>query len=235
MLDKREPIGDLLDHLEGNDEVKDVDVETLETADIVIGDSVPADETIPENPVAYERKTPSDFASSITEQPYLKDQVGRMADQYDRSYVLLEGDLSEFNELTHTDMPPVALRGMAASLTSRFESPVIPCSSQHLLIDMAIRIARKHIEDPDDSLRVKSSVSGNDAPTVKRMYGCISGVGSETADNMFEKLPTLQDAAEASMTELQQIDGIGERRAKQIKRELAGHGGTEANITERTI
>lgn len=231
VIDKREPVPDLLTSLEDNDQVSDVGVDTLPTADIVIGIGQAEQSKIPENGVAFERKTPSDFASSVTDSDeHLKDQVERMAEQFEHSYVLVEGDLDEFDQLRHTNVPSQALRGMAASVTARFECPVIFCSDQDKLIDMALRIARKHIEDPNSSLRVKSSVSGNDAPTLKRMYGCIDGVGSETADNMYEHLPTLQDAAEASMSELQQIDGIGERRAKNIKRQLQNHGARETTI-----
>jgi ERCC4-type nuclease len=152
---------------------------------------------------------------------------------HDHGYVLLEGDMSDFEFLTHTKMDPNSLRGFAASLMARQGMPVIPCSDTETLIDMAIRIARKHIEDPSSSsLRVKSSVESSDEPVVKRMYGCISGVGPEMAAKLHLQFPSLQDALSADVSEFETIEGVGPKTAQKIHDALHSN---EIGVQETTI
>lgn len=174
--------------------------------------------------VVIERKTPSDFASSMTDRDdHLKSQVERMNDQYDESYVLLEGGFTDFGTLSHSQVPAKSLRGFAASITARYGTPVLPCDDLDTLVDMAIRLARKHIEDSSgDGLRVKSSVDDQTAPATKRMYGCIDGVGAETAEKMYRRYPALPEAIEATALDWEAIDGIGEVTAATIRDTLNG-------------
>jgi len=221
VVDSREPLDTIIPVLTQHDEVEEFTVEQLPTGDLVI------------EGVVFERKTPSDYASSITdEDDHLKGQVERMADAYDHAYVLLEGDMSEFEELSHTRMNANSLRGFAASLTARNGVPVIPCSDTENLIDYAIRQARKHIEEPSDSgLQVKSSADSS-APVVERMYGCIDGVGADTASSLHLQYPSLQDALEATVDDLTVIDGVGEKTAQTIYDSLHD---SEVSVTETTI
>jgi len=221
VVDSREPLEELIPHLTRHDEVEEFIVEQLPTGDLVI------------EGVVFERKTPSDYASSITdEDDHLKGQVERMADAYDHAYVLLEGNMSEFEQLSHTRMDANSLRGFAASLTARHGVPVIPCSDSASLVDYAIRQARKHIEEPSSSgLRVKSSVESSE-PVVKRMYGCISGVGADTAASLHLQFPSLQDALNASVGEFETIGGVGPKTAQNIHDALHN---SEVAVTETQI
>lgn len=221
VVDSREEIQDRVPHLVEHDEVNEFTIEELPTGDLVI------------EGVVFENKKPSDYASSITdEDDRLKDQVERMAEAYDHAYVLLEGDMSDLEELSHTQMKPQSLRGFAASLSARNGVPVIPCSNSKTLVDMAIRLARKHIEDPTDSgLRVKSSAA-NDAPLVERMYGCISGVGADTANSLHLQYPSLQDALDATVDDFTVINGVGVKTAETIHDSLHD---TEISVTEERI
>lgn len=206
VVDSREPLDDILPHLIDHDEVEEFVVDELESGDFAI------------EGVGFERKTPSDYASSIMDSDdHLKDQVERMNQQYDHSYVLLEGDMSDFEFLTHTQIDANSLRGFAASLMARQDMPVIPCSNTESLIDYAIRQARKHIEDPSSSsLRVKTTVTDSNEPVVKRMYGCIEGVGSDTASKLHLQFPSLQDALNASVSDFEVIEGVGPKTAQKI-------------------
>jgi len=220
-VDSREPLDELLPLLIDHDEVEEFEVDTLESGDLAI------------EGVGFERKTPSDYATSITDDDdHLRGQVERMGDQYDHAYVLLEGDMSDFDFLSHTRMKPTSLRGFAASLTAREGIPVIPCSNTENLIDYAVRQARKHIEDPSaSSLRTKTTADST-APVVKRMYGCIDGVGADTASKLHLQFPSLQDALDADESDFEGIEGIGPKTAQKIHEALHD---AEMGVQETTI
>lgn len=211
-VDIREP-PTVAEAVEAHPDVADFTYDEMESADIEI------------EGVGFERKTPSDFATSMTDRDdHLKSQVERMNDQYTESYVLLEGDLPDFGALSHSKVPAKSLRGFAASITARYGTPVIPCSDLDTMVDMAIRLARKHVEDDtSDDLRVKTSVEDQTAPFEKRVYGCIEGVGAGTADTMYQAYPSLPDAIEATTADWKALDGIGDVTAATIRDSLNGH------------
>lgn len=206
VVDSREPLDDILPHIIEHGEVEEYEVDELSSGDFAI------------EGVGFERKTPSDYATSITDSDdHLRGQAERMVEQYDHAYVLLEGDMSDFEFLSHTNMNPNSLRGFAASLTAREGVPVIPCSNTENLVDYAIRQARKHIESPSSSsLRVKTTVESSDEPVVKRMFGCIEGVGADTAGKLHLQFPSLQDAIEADASDFEVIEGVGPKTAQKI-------------------
>lgn len=192
-----------------HDEVESLELDDLDSGDIVVEGT------------AFERKTPSDFASSMLESDNrLRDQVQRMVEQHDNVYVLVEGSLTDFDYLTHTNVEPQSLRGFAASIEARNGVGVKFCDTENLLVDMAVRLARKHTEDPSRELRVQSSVE-TDAPVVKRMVACVDGVGADTADEIYEQydsIPMLLDAI--GNDELDSVNGVGPKTAENIEKAL---------------
>lgn len=205
-VDLREPEG-MWDAVEAHPDVGEVTVDRLEAADVLIKDA------------GFERKTPSDFAASMTDRDdHLKQQVLKM--QADRSithpYIVIEGDLREFQRLPHTQVSATSLRGFAASIVARDNIPIMFCSDRENLVDLCVRLARKHTEPASSaSLRVNSAVD-HEAPFEKRVYGCIEGVGPAMADALYDQFPTLVDALSAQHGDLTAIDGIGDTLAERI-------------------
>lgn len=89
---------------------------------------------------------------------------------------------------------------------------------------MAIRLARKHKEDPSASSLSASTVE-KDASYAKRAYGSLEGVGPETANKLERRFMSLYDALQADVEDLQEIDGIGKKLSKSIYGQL--HEGEE--------
>lgn len=210
-VDVHEP-PEVVDAVAHHDEVEDFILTELESGDIVIDN------------VAFERKTPSDFASSMTDKDdRLRRQAKVMAETYDSSYVLLEGDMQDFDYLTHTRLKPESCRGFAARCTETYDVPVIPCSTTEILVDMAIRLARKHVEEEGSQLRVESSVDLS-APVGLRMWGVIPNVGETRAKALHKSIGSPMDIAhltrEDKVEKLVEIDGIGEGTAEQIIKHL---------------
>ncbi|MFC4439057.1 MULTISPECIES: ERCC4 domain-containing protein [Natrialbaceae] len=209
-VDDREPAG-LIEAVRSHADVSDVAIDRLPAGDLVIGS------------VAVERKTPRDYVNGVMGRagPDLHEQLERLAASYDHPYLLLEGDFADLDAL-RTSVDPAAIRGSMASITARQAVPVIPCTDRRRLVDFAVRLGRKHAEDPSRRRLPTGSVPSRREPMTKRMYGCIDGIGPGLAATLYEAYPTVAGLLEASVSDLERIDGIGETRARAIH--AAFHG-----------
>lgn len=171
--------------------------------------------------VAFERKTPSDYAGTLMGKKgtRLDEQIQKLADHDGPAYILIEGNQEDFRSLTGTNIDHKSLNGSVASTDVRYLEGVRFCSDADGLVDMAVRLARKQAEDPSRS-SLQASVVEKDAPYTRRAFGALDGVGPETASILEERYRSLSAALNADVEDLQQIDGIGEKRAKSIHRQL---------------
>ncbi|MFB6282581.1 MAG: ERCC4 domain-containing protein [Halobacteria archaeon] len=204
-IDIHEP-ENLTAQIDRHDEVEEYMLTSLDAGDIVI-----------EN-IGFERKTPSDYASSL-QSGRLRRQIRKMTEEFDAAYILIDGTMPD--TLTHSGMKSKALRGSMASVMAREGISVIPCTNLSLLADMSVRLARKHIEEPSSSHLQKGSVE-EEAPAGKQMWGCLPGVGPERAGKLYEAFGSPVQFAkrnQESVDMLQEVEGIGKKTAEQITEE----------------
>ncbi|WP_137284492.1 ERCC4 domain-containing protein [Halorussus salinisoli] len=233
-VDDREPEG-VRRAVEAHDDVAAVEVRRLPAADIAVvgrsedlGSPVGAEDLDDSEGrvlggVGIERKTVSDYVNSAigTTGTDLREQVSKMGEVYDRAYVLLEGDLSDVGA-RRPGLSSAAVHGTMASFAARHETPVIPCSDRQRLVDVAIRLLRKHGEEPSARPLPGGTVTGYDTPTTKRLFGCIEGVGPQTADALYERFPSVDALLSATPEELREVEGVGEKRSEEIFETLRG-------------
>lgn len=189
-----------------HEDVEDFTIEPLETGDFIIEDCI------------FERKTPSDFAGSL-KKGRLREQVERMSNSDYNGYVLIEGDMSDFNNLEHTQMPAKSLRGMTASIMGRYGIPVVFCSEPKYLADIAVRIARKTIEEASQT-HVSNQETVKEAPFIVKFFMNIDGIGLETAEDLADRFETVESALNADISDFQEVSGVGEVTANQINSTL---------------
>lgn len=215
----------MLTALDGHREVADWRLVSAEKFD---GDLlVQPDEN--EVEVLVERKTPSDYASTLMgkEGTRLDEQIQKLVDHDGPAYILIEGNQEDLRSLTGTNINAESLVGSVASTDVRYLDGVRFCSDADGLVDMAIRLARKHVEDPSTS-SLQASTVDKEAGFVKRAFGSLDGVGPETANILERRYRSLAEALSADVEDLTEIDGIGEKRAKSIHRQLhAGENNDE--------
>lgn len=185
-----------------HEDVEEFTIEPLETGDFIVEDCI------------FERKTPSDFAGSVKKKR-LREQVERMAEDERRAWVLVEGDMSDFDDLEHTNMPPKSLRGMDASIEGRHGVGVKYCSNAGNLADIAIRLARKTIEDPSQ-IHVSNAKTVKEAPFIVKFFMNFDGIGLETAEELAKEFETVQSVLEADVSDLKRANGVGDKTAKTI-------------------
>lgn len=208
VVDDREPTA-VATSVRNHADVGAVTVSRLDAGDLVVGT------------VGVERKTLGDYVNALIGRsaPDLYDQVRRLTGAYPHAYLLLE---DEFPADGDEGVPAAAVRGSAASITARHHAPVIPCSDRERLVDVAVRLGRKHGEEPSRRAIPAGSVTTLDAPTSKRIYGCIDGIGPNTADRLYEAYPAVADLIAASREDLRAVDGVGPKRAEAIYSALRG-------------
>lgn len=204
-IDIHEPAA-LHDYVDSHDDIEDWKLAELPAGDLSFG------------PVGFERKTMEDYISSLTK-GRLKEQAIKMSQRYEYAAILVEGDMFDTNTVQYTNIPPTAIRGSMASFTMRNDVPVFCCSDMELLVDYAVRLARKYVED-ETGFIPKSKVTGSNVPVTKKVFGCLDGVGVERADLMYDEVQSVEDAAAMEEEDWRQIDGIGRELAKSIVEQL---------------
>ncbi len=182
---------------------------SLEIKMLPVGDYIVAPDTV------VERKTISDLVSSIFD-GRLFDQCNRLKEHYQFPILLIEGDIDEIEELTEN---PLIFYGAISSIAIDFKIPVIhtPNASHtsKLLISMCSR------KDASKGPFIKKIRKSRDIQKQQLSMLCsLPGVGEKTAIRMLEKFGTPLMVLSSSITELSKVGGLGEARAKNIKKVL---------------
>ena len=196
----------------------------LEIKTLPVGDYIVAPETV------VERKTISDLVSSVFD-GRLFDQCSRLKEHYQFPILLIEGDIDEIEKLIEN---PFVFYGAISSIAIDFKIPVIPTpNASHtskLLISMCSR------KDPTSGPFIKKIRKSNNLQKQQLTMLCsLPGVGEKTAIRMIEKFGTPLKVLSSSITELSKVSGLGEARAKNIKKILKVQSKHLKKINQRTL
>ena len=196
----------------------------LEIKTLPIGDYIVAPETV------VERKTISDLVSSIFD-GRLFDQCNRLKEHYQFPILLIEGNIDELEELTEN---PLVFYGAISSIALDFKIPVIhtPNASHtaKLLMSMCSR------KDASKGPFIKKIRKSNDIQKQQLSMLCsLPGVGEKTAVRMLEKFGTPLRVLSSSITELSKVSGLGEARAKNIKKVLQAQSKRLKKTSQKTL
>ena len=196
----------------------------LEIKTLPVGDYIVAPETV------VERKTISDLVSSIFD-GRLFDQCNRLKEHYQFPILLIEGDIDEIEKLTEN---PFVFYGALSSIAIDFKIPVIPTPNAYhtskLLVSMCSR------KDTISGPFIKKIRKSNNLQKQQLSILCsLPGVGEKTAIRMLEKFGTPLNVLSSSTTELSKVTGLGEARAKNIKKILKSQSKHLKKINQRTL
>ncbi|RZD35086.1 MAG: heavy metal resistance protein CzcA [Thaumarchaeota archaeon] len=196
----------------------------LEIKTLPIGDYIVAPETV------VERKTISDLVSSVFD-GRLFDQCNRLKEHYQFPILLIEGNIDEIEELTENSL---VFYGAISSIAIDFKIPVIhtPNASHtaKLLVSMCSR------KDASKGPFIKKIRKSNDIQKQQLSMLCsLPGVGEKTAIRMLEKFGTPLRVLSSSTTELSKVSGLGEARAKNIKKMLEKQSKHLKKTSQKTL
>jgi len=146
----------------------------------------------------------------------LFDQCTRLKEHFEHPIVLMEGNVDEIEEITDN---PLIFYGALSTVVLDFKIPVIPTpSAAHtakLLVSMCSR------KDAPKGPYLKKIKKSPDLERQQLSSLCsLPGVGEKFAVRMLEKFGTPLKVFTATTADLAKVEGLGEARAKKIKKVL---------------
>lgn len=164
------------------------------------------------NEIALERKTASDFVSSISDKRLYK-QAKEMVEEFDKPVIILEGD-----NLYSGFMNPNAIRGALAAIAVDFGIPIIPTRSAEDTAAMIRRIAIRENTQEKQPFQVRTEKKPLTLLEQKLfIIESLPNVGPINARKLLEEFGSVKNIINASENDLQKVDGIGKKIAKSIK------------------
>jgi len=181
----------------------------VEMKTLPIGDYIVAPETI------VERKSIRDLLASVFD-GRLFDQCSRLKENFEHPIILMEGNVDEIEEITDN---PLIFYGALSTVVIDFKIPVIPTpSAAHTAKLLVSMCSRKDIPKGPFLKKIKKS---SDLEKQQLTTLCsLPGVGEKFAVRMLEKFGTPLRVFTATTSELSKVEGLGDARAKKIKKVL---------------
>ncbi len=171
----------------------------LDVADFIINEQV-----------AIERKTANDFEASIID-GRLFTQARELSMNFPSPLICIIG--SDFLRLHKK-----AIIGAQISIATDYHIPIFHFQNEEELADFIhILLVQKAKAPKDMKLRFEKKTLSKDEQLQMVLEG-VSMIGPVHAKNILKKFKTLQKVFSANEKALQKVDGVGETRAKQIKK-----------------
>ena len=170
------------------------------------------------NDVIIERKTTADFLHSILDEPgHLYGQLKDMGSEYKRSILIMEG--APMDLYTERAINSNAIDGMVLA-AARFDASIIwTLSADHT----ARMIYREAEHEQIDQKKNRGSPHGKRSSMTlpqRQEYVLSSiggGVGPTMAEALLKHFGSVQEVIDASINELVEVEGIGNKTAENIR------------------
>lgn len=180
----------------------EVSVEAITPGDYVVGEGY-----------AVERKTFSDFLSSIYQQR-LFEQLRRLREAYPQCCLIVEGDLEEGLGLMEN---PLVFWGTLAWAAVECPLPILFTLDQEQTAQLLFSLARRlqgEVKGPTEA-RYKPKFH---EPRQQQLFAVqgLPGVGPKLAERLLESFGSVRGIFKASEEEVRGVEGFGEKRAKEI-------------------
>lgn len=206
IADSRETKSTVVRELYDMDDVQ-VDPETIEVGDFIAG---------PETVI--ERKETSDLVSTLTGDRDIFEQVQNMVDSYERAVLLVEGST---DELYSKGVHPNAIRGLLDAVTNSFNVDIFYTTGEEDTARWIKTIAER--AQKDDTREVSAHGSKQtQTMTDQQEYvvSSIADIGPVTARSLLQKFGNVENVFNASVDDLQTVEGVGEKTAERIREVL---------------
>ena len=179
-------------------------------------------------PIGIERKTLSDFFSSLVKKR-LFEQVQRLRDAYPQPLLILEGDLAEISTFRH----PQAILGALLALETTERVPVLTTADKdQTALLLGVLWKRQDKGAAEYGLRHKPK----ELSLEQRQRFLVEGlpnVGETLARNLLEHFGSVQGVFNASEDELKKVAKIGDVKAAEIvKLVRAKYAGEQTHIDD---
>ncbi len=162
--------------------------------------------------VIAERKTRSDFEQSIID-GRLFQQAARMREQFERAIVVVEGE--SFEERVNKN----ALLGALAALMVDYGIPVMFTRGPERTAEFLFAVAKREQLGEKREIRLLGERKAHTlAEQQQLIIECLPGVGPKRAKELLRYFYSVENVVNATETELLELEGIGGKKAKEIKK-----------------
>ncbi|MCL4380795.1 MAG: helix-hairpin-helix domain-containing protein [Candidatus Marsarchaeota archaeon] len=197
IADQRERNPELINALHDNG--VEVEIKTIPAGDYILSDRI-----------CVERKTISDFESSIIN-GRLFEQLDKLRQAYEFPLVLIEGNVSEFRLNLN------AIMGAVVSIYVEYRIQTIFCFD---VFDTAktIKTIAEHEQRTEKrmpSLKGSARAYSNDE-FKEYMIGNLPGIGPKLARQLLSKFRTIKNMANSNAGELEKVEKIGQKKSRRI-------------------
>jgi len=203
IIDSREASSSIIKELSRLD--IDLELKSLDIGDYVLSDRI-----------VVERKTIEDFITSIMD-GRLFNQLIKLKSAYEFPLLIIEGDFSHASSAISFE----SFIGAIVSTIIDYKTPIIwtknPIETASLLFHIAKREQLKEKHEP----RIRYEVKPVDPNELKEyIVAGLPHINKTLAKRLLKKFKTVEKVFTASIKELQEVNGIGEKISKEIKKVL---------------
>ena len=196
----------------------------VEIKTLPVGDYIVSHETI------VERKSINDLMSSIFD-GRLFDQCNRLKEHFQFPIIVVEGNVDEIESISENTL---VFYGALSTVAVDFKIPIIPTPNASHTAKLLVSLAsRKDVSKGPFLKKIKKS---NDIQKQQLLVlSSLPSVGEKTAIRMLKKFGTPLKVLSASTIDLAKIPGLGESRAKKIKKMLEGKSKHSKPSKQKTL
>ncbi|MFH0861560.1 MAG: DEAD/DEAH box helicase [Candidatus Altiarchaeota archaeon] len=169
--------------------------------------------------VCVERKTMKDFLQSIIDKRLLA-QLTEMRRNFEIPILIIEGLDGLY---TQRNIHPNAVRGLIAAIAVNFNIPIIPTEDEQDTAQMLIAIARREQEENCREVALRGERKPRLMHERQRfVVESLPNVSAVLADRLLRRFGSVEDVITANEKELEEVEGIGEKKAKEIRKVVRG-------------
>ena len=182
---------------------------------IVVKKQLPIGDYLLNEDTIVERKTSYDYAKSLFD-GRLFDQVARLVEAYSNVYLVIEGPLIPRRYRGRERQLYASLAALTAEYGARVVHTGGPRETAYFLESLARKIG---VEGQRIVIQKKPKL-GDLREWQLYIVQSFPGVGPKTAERILEKFGSIERFCTASIAELSKVEGVGEKRAEEIKKIL---------------
>ena len=167
--------------------------------------------------VGVEFKTVEDFVQSILD-GRLMEQVRELKRNFERPLLIIEGVEDIYSV---RNIHPNAIRGMIATIVVSYGVPLVFTKSQQETAGLLHIIAKREQEESNKDFMPHSMKRVTDTKWLQEyIVSALPGIGATLAKPLLANFKSIKNIVNASVDELKEVEGIGKKKAEEIRRIL---------------
>ncbi len=183
----------------------DVEMQQLDVGDFILSERV-----------GVERKTVGDFLSSLIDGRLLE-QTKNLSETFERPLLILEGE----GLYTERGIHPNAIRGALSCITIDYNIPILSTKSEKETAKIIASIVEREQEEEESEVPIRGERKSLTLNELQRfVVEGLPGVSAVLTKRLLSHFESVKNVMTASEEDLKQVHGIGDEKAKEIRRIL---------------